>query len=224
MSAQTVHAPVETMSERAYRLVRDMLVFLELPPGEPIAEQQLAEQLGIGRTPLREALKRLETDRLVVTFPRRGTFATQVDAADLEHISQVRSALEPLAARLAATHRTEEDLRRLRALRRTLDSLRDDATATALLSVDLELHRAIYDATHNPYLVDELVRFDQLATRVWSLVIDQVRQLAAHVRVHAEVLDAIVAGDADTAERIVSEHVAGFAREVRPLLTDARPA
>ncbi len=82
--------------------IRDRLIMLEIRPSEPIDDDALACSLGVGRTPVREALKRLEGDRLVVTFPRRGTFATGMDITDLAHISEIRVQLEPLAARRAA--------------------------------------------------------------------------------------------------------------------------
>ena len=87
------------MADRAYNALRDRLVLLEIAPTHPIHEPQLAEELGVGRTPMREALKRLETDHLVVSYPRRGTFATAVDFHELNYISEMRQVLEPLAAK-----------------------------------------------------------------------------------------------------------------------------
>src|SRR5690625_3854325 len=101
-TSDTVHTDREHISARAYRILRDRLIMLDIQPGEPIMQKQLAEEMGVGRTPLREALKRLESDHLVVTYPRRGTFASQADVTELAHVSEVRQALEPLAARRAA--------------------------------------------------------------------------------------------------------------------------
>lgn len=92
----TVNTNSESLSTRAYRILLDRLIMLDIQPGEPIMEKHLAEEMGVGRTPLREALKRLESDHLVVTYPRRGTFASQVDVTELAHVSEVRQALEPL--------------------------------------------------------------------------------------------------------------------------------
>jgi hypothetical protein len=91
-----------SLADRAYLAIRDQLIMLDIQPGEPIDDDQLAKSLGVGRTPVREALKRLEGDRLVVSYPRRGTFATGMDIADLAHVSEIRVQLEPLAARRAA--------------------------------------------------------------------------------------------------------------------------
>src|SRR5919206_4436880 len=91
-----------SLADKAYVAIRDRLIMLDIRPNEPIDDDQLASALGVGRTPVREALKRLEGDRLVVSYPRRGTFATGMDLADLAHISEIRVQLEPLAARRAA--------------------------------------------------------------------------------------------------------------------------
>ena len=98
-----------SLAERAYRAIRDRLVMLDIRPGAPINEDQLAQSLGVGRTPVREALKRLQYERLITTYPRRGTFATDVNITDLAHISEVRQELEPLAAAQAARRATAAD-------------------------------------------------------------------------------------------------------------------
>ena len=95
-------AAATSLADKAYVAIRDRLIMLDIRPGEPIDDSELARELGVGRTPVREALKRLEGDRLVVSFSRRGTFATGMDIADLAHISDIRAQLEPLAARRAA--------------------------------------------------------------------------------------------------------------------------
>src|SRR5919206_2110265 len=101
-----------SLADKAYVAIRDRLIMLDIRPGDPIDDDALAKALGVGRTPVREALKRLEGDRLVVSYPRRGTFATSMDISDLAHISEIRVQLEPLAARRAAdrvTHASRTD-------------------------------------------------------------------------------------------------------------------
>src|SRR5690242_16705671 len=90
VTTSTVAGEAPSFAERAYEIIRDRLVMLEIRPGAPINDDQLGRELGLGRTPVREALKRLERERLVVAYPRRGTFATDVKIADLGHISEVR--------------------------------------------------------------------------------------------------------------------------------------
>src|SRR3954451_16692542 len=95
-------SPATSLADRAYVAIRDRLIMLDIRPGDPIDDDELAKALGVGRTPVREALKRLEGDRLVVSYPRRGAFATGMDISDLAPISEIRAQLEPLAARRAA--------------------------------------------------------------------------------------------------------------------------
>src|SRR5919112_1903399 len=114
-----------SLADRAYVAIRDQLIMLDIRPSEPIDDDVLARSLGVGRTPVREALKRLEGDRLVVSFPRRGTFATGMDITDLAHISEIRVQLEPLAARRAAE----------RAPREVRTELEETAAAIARLDV-----------------------------------------------------------------------------------------
>ncbi|EXU61945.1 GntR family transcriptional regulator [Streptomyces sp. DSM 41524] len=205
-----------SLAERAYRAIRDRLVMLEIRPGAPINEDQLAQSLGVGRTPVREALKRLQYERLITTYPRRGTFATDVNITDLAHISEVRQELEPLAAALAARRATAADRATLTAALRELagaDSPQRDAAE--LMRLDLQVHRAIYAATHNPYLEDTLVRHDNLATRIWCLFIDRLSDMAGHVGEHGPLIEAVVAGDADKAAQLAHSHVEGFERAIR---------
>ncbi|MFI2761877.1 GntR family transcriptional regulator [Streptomyces echinatus] len=205
-----------SLAERAYRAIRDRLVMLEIRPGAPINEEQLAQSLGVGRTPVREALKRLQYERMITTYPRRGTFATDVNITDLAHISEVRQELEPLAAAQAARRATATDRTALTALHRELDGAGASGQHPAeLMHLDLQVHRAIYAATHNPYLEDTLVRHDNLATRIWCLFVDRLSDMAGHVEEHGPLIEAIVAGDPDRAARLARSHVEGFERAVR---------
>ncbi|MCX5336376.1 MULTISPECIES: GntR family transcriptional regulator [unclassified Streptomyces] len=205
-----------SLAERAYRVIRDRLVMLEIRPGSPINEDQLAQSLGVGRTPVREALKRLQYERLIATYPRRGTFATDVNITDLAHISEVRQELEPLAAAQAARRATAADRATLTALRRELENADPRRhSAAELMHLDLQVHRAIYASTHNPYLVDTLVHYDNLATRIWCLFVDRLTDMAGHVSEHGPLIEAIVAGDPDKAAHLAGSHVVGFEQAIR---------
>lgn len=203
----------------AYEAIRQRLILLDIRPGDPINDLALAAELGVGRTPVREALKRLETDHLVVSYPRRGTFATVVDVTELGAISDLRKLLEPHAARRAA----ENASRSMRAALRTradeirrLDLADDDRER--FLTEDMAVHRLIYAAAGNPHLQDVLIRYDNLATRIWCLVIDRLPDLSSHLYGHAALLDAIADGDADRAAALTGEHVAEFEDAIRSVL------
>lgn len=206
------------MAELAYRAIRDRLVLLEIRPGAPINDSSLAGALGVGRTPVREALKRLETERLVVAYPRRGTFATEVNITDLAHINEVRHALEPIGAAKAARRASTPDRAILTDLLAELGRASDETESGALMRLDLRVHRAIYAATHNPLLEDTLRRYDNLATRIWCLFVERMPKLADHVKEHVALLQAIVAGDEERSRALAAEHVVHFGEEIRGLL------
>ncbi|MCW2768339.1 MAG: rspR 2 [Nocardioides sp.] len=209
----------ESLADRAYRGIRDRLVMLDIRPGSPINEDQLGASLGMGRTPVREALKRLAYERLVVAYPRRGTFATDVNITDLAHISEVRLHLEPIAAAGAARRATTEERAALGGQAARLKSeAMSGLDASALMRMDLQTHRALYAATHNPFLEDTLTRYDNLANRIWCLFMNRLPGMAGHVSEHGPLLEAVVAGDADRAAELARQHVLHFEREVRSLL------
>lgn len=208
-----------SFAERAYGDIRDRLVMLDILPGAPINDDQLAASLGFGRTPVREALKRLEYERLVVAYPRRGTFATEVNITDLAHISEVRMQLEPAAAAAAARRASAVDREALTALGVRLESGSEpDLTGEVLMRFDLQVHRAVYAAVHNPYLEDTLVRYDNLATRIWCLFLDRLPDMAGHVVEHRDLLRSIVAGHERQAAALTRSHINRFEQSIRAVI------
>lgn len=204
------------MAERAFEELQNRLIFLDIRPGEPINESQLSQELEVGRTPLREALKRLESEQLVTTFPRRGTFASTVDITVLSEISEVREVLEPLAARLAA-QRSDESTRE------ELARLKEDIRAFTMqggdeLRWDLAVHRALHAASGNSHLRVTLTRYGNLATRIWCLAATRNPTPSEHVTMHTDLLDAVIAGRAQDAEELMREHVVDFEHHMRRVL------
>jgi DNA-binding GntR family transcriptional regulator len=209
-----------SLADQAYRQIQDLLVRLTIRPGAPINEEDLCLRLGLGRTPVREALKRLEHERLVVAYPRRGTFATEINVTDLTHIFEVRAVIEPAAAASAARHATPADRAAFQALATELTSAAAELGGQPgeLMTLDMRIHRAIYAATHNPYLEDTLIRYGNLATRIWCLFLDRLAGMAAHVAEHRELLQALADGDAGQAAEIARRHVIEFDRAIRTVI------
>jgi DNA-binding GntR family transcriptional regulator len=217
----TVGTSPGSLAEQAYLALRDRLIMLEIAPGEPLQEGRIAEELGVGRTPVREALKHLELDHLVVTYPRRGTFATTVDITALAAITQVRAALEPVAVRAASTNPDPAARAVLEEAARSLDSLEASpgiADPRHALQVDVGVHRAIYRACGNVYLAETLVRLDNLSTRIWCVAMHRLPGLTAHVTELREMLGAMLAGDGDRAAELIGQHVAEFESSIRTVL------
>lgn len=208
-----------SLAERAYHEIRDRLILLDIAPGAPINEQALALELGIGRTPIRESLKKLELDHLVVAYPRRGTFATQVDITDLAAISELRTTLEPMAARRAASSARPESRRALLAKAEQIAGMDlDRSDNRALMEYDIDVHRLVYSTAGNEHLEETLVRLDNLATRIWCLVLDRLPSIGEHIREHVDLLRAIASGDGDHAADLALQHAVHFESSVRRVL------
>jgi DNA-binding GntR family transcriptional regulator len=205
------------LADRAYAALRDRIVSLRIAPGAPINEDALGRELEMGRTPVREAIKRLALENLVTVFPRRGTFASEINITDLAHISDVRQQLEAHAALRAAERLTSARRTELDALLERIDDP-NGASREHLMRLDAEIHRFVHRCTANPYLEDTLGRYFNLSLRIWYLVLDRLPHLTERVREHRPLLEAIRDGEAERARAIAAEHVGTFAREIRSVL------
>jgi DNA-binding GntR family transcriptional regulator len=208
------------LAERAYGAIRDRIVSLELGPGAVIDERALIAALGIGRTPIREALRRLAQERLVEVYPRRGMFVTGVDVRDLARLSEVRAVLEPEAARLAALRATPREREELGALVAELGE-QGGLGGRELIVVDERIHRSVYRLTHNQFLASTLEQYFVLALRIWYLALDQAVDLEEAVLEHAALLEAVRDGQGERAAALMADHVENFARSMRSVLTAA---
>jgi DNA-binding GntR family transcriptional regulator len=203
------------MAERAYAGLRDLIVTLRIPPGAPLHEDSLTARFGVGRTPLREAVKRLATENLVVVHPRRGTFVTEVNLVDHTLISDVRLQLEGHAAERAATWATDADRVRLTGV---LERIRHHPGGREEgMRLDTDIHREVYRCAHNRYLEADLDRYYNLSLRIWYLLLDRLPEVD-HRAEHLPMVEAIVAGDAGLARAHAVDHVVHFDRAVRAAL------
>ena len=207
----------ELLADRAYVELRDQIITLALPPGAPLDEETLGRALQLGRTPLREAVKRLALENLVSVYPRRGTFVAEINITDLAHISDVRVELEGHAAYRAAQRLTPEQRDELGAL---LVELAEPATSAAsdLMGLDARIHRFVYRCAGNPYLRETLERYLNLSLRIWYLVLGRLPHLFERVHEHGDLLEAIRNGEADRARAVAADHVETFEREIRGVL------
>ena len=202
------------IAERAYHELRDRIVRLLLAPGTVLREDELMAELGIGRTPLREAVKRLALEGFVAVQPRRGTYVTEVDAAEIVHITEVRAELESYAAELAARRMDAGTLRAAEALLEQIEAPGREDEQEALMALDERIHSFIWEASGNPYLIDTLERYFSLSLRIWYVVLDRVPGLGHAVHDQAALLRAVTERDAPRARRIMREHVLAFQREI----------
>ena len=203
-----------SQGERAYLLIRDQIVTLKLAPGSVIEEARLREELGLGRTPIREALQRLAHENLVSFIPHRGTFVCDINLTDLHRLTEVRVELEGYAARLAADRAGAANRTLMKALIGELEKIHESDTHS-LMRLDQRIHRQVYQATRNAFLQSMLEESFNLSLRIWFLGLDRGIRLKEAVEEHRRLLDAIVSRDADQAEAVMRQHVTGFEQAIR---------
>jgi len=208
---------VRVDTQRAYERIWEKITTLELAPGVPINEQQLAQELEMGLLPVREALRLLAHENLVVITPRHGLYVAAVTVLARAQISEIRLSLEALCARLAAQRATPDDLVVLEALRQEQAAIPPE-DSRRLFDLDHKFHQALAQAAQNKYLAQTLDRLFGLSRRLWCLALPHLGYLPAAVEKHLDLVEAIRAGDADRAEQIMHEHVAEFYTKVRETL------
>jgi DNA-binding GntR family transcriptional regulator len=202
------------VAERAYVDLRDRIVTLRLAPGTVLREDELMREMDIGRTPLREAVKRLALENLVAVQPRRGTFVTDVQAADIMNITEVRAELEGYAAELAALRMNGPARSAAEALVEEIDEVTRPHDQEWLMRFDERIHHFIWEASGNPYLVETLERYFTHSLRIWYLVLDRVPGLGHAVHDQLHLLEAVLERDGARARALMREHVLEFQREI----------
>lgn len=197
-------SPGRTKSEIVYGQLRRRILENELEAGTTLDQERLARELGVSVTPVREALRRLEAERLVVSEAHRESVVAPVTREFVEEIYQVRLALDPLAARLAALNATDEQLA-------TIESFRagppEDATDIERFHFPRHLHRAIYSASGNGRLIDILEQLWDASDRRRYAEYKGRGFRSKSQRQHGQIIDAVLARDADAAAEIMWDHV-----------------
>jgi DNA-binding GntR family transcriptional regulator len=203
-----------SQTETAYKAVLGMLLRLEIPPGAPIVETRLLADIGVGRTPLREALNRLEAEQLVKIYPRRGTFASEISLTDLALIADLREELEGLAAANAAVRSSlpEKDV-----FVELLGAV-GEGDGFAQMVLDARIHNAVYVASHNRFLADVGRTYLNLSERIWRMFAEQQPELHEHIDQSGEMLRAIIDGDAAVARTAARQHVRTFESAILNLI------
>ena len=210
-----VEAP-ETESQRVFESIKALILGKQFTPGTPLSHSQLCRDMSTSRTPVREALSRLEGLGLVTTVPHRGTFVAQLDLQDFLEITQIRALLEPFAARQAAGIIPLETLERLEQQLRALDQERpSDADFAALHQIDAAIHQLIGQAAGNR-------RIDALSETLRSLCEqfshDSRLRFGTMIGELLDLLAALRAGDAEAAEQIMRQHITNFGAALPKLI------
>ena len=205
-------APIQLDNYRPLRDIvfenlREAIITGQLRPGERLMEVQIAEELGVSRTPVREAIRKLELEGLVIMVPRKGAYVSNVSIKDITDIFQIRRVLEGLAAELAAERLTEEQLEELRQLLdRTAETI-DKLEVLTAVDMDTGFHQVIYEAGRNEKLSSMLYHLREQIQRFRTQSLSRPGRLQQAVMEHRAILEALEKGDGELARRLVEEHI-----------------
>ena len=201
-----------------FNTLRQAILRGELKPGERLMEIQLANKLGVSRTPIREAIRKLELEGLVLMIPRKGAEVAEITEKSLKDVLEIRRALEDLAVRLACEKITKEELKELKKAGDEFKKVLKSQDITEVAEADVRFHDVIYMATDNPKLIQLLNNFREqmYRYRVEYLKIDEVRpQLLAE---HDEIIKYITEGNQEEASNVVCRHIENQALTVQDVI------
>jgi DNA-binding GntR family transcriptional regulator len=203
-----------SLSLKAYDLIRRRIVDLELPPGAILEEGRLQTELGLGRTPIREALLRLSTERLVTIVPRRGIFVAEIGITDFQQIFEVRILLEAQAARLAARRGSRLHWERMEHILALISSQYKDDPDIGL-TIDESFHQVLYEAANNRLLQDYLTTLYALSRRVWRYMCMSPSMLNSRLAEHRSILTALEEGNSELAGELVQAHIRSYQQHIQ---------
>jgi GntR family transcriptional regulator, rspAB operon transcriptional repressor len=202
-----VHNTRVRLSDQAYEQAKHLIISGALEPGSLLVERDLMAQLGTGRTPLREALQRLERDHLVSVVPGGGYLVTSITTDGVQHIYELRRPIEALSARLAAQRARPRDRDLLQLFIREAELAGDDKDAFWHLSMDGRFHDLIAAATGNPYLRATASQLFSLTQRILMAARSTIPTVQDELPFYRELTDLIAAHDAERAEEVMLGHL-----------------
>jgi DNA-binding GntR family transcriptional regulator len=203
-----MHSAVANAADSVYNTLREAIVEGRLDPGDSLIEWHVARQFGTSRTPVREALLRLESEGLAFRVPRRGLVVRQITEHEVFEVYAVRIALEGLAGREAALEAQPSDIAHLRWVNQRLAEAINQGATTTLPSLTNEFHQTLASVAHNTMLRRFIMQAQDWTRRVGTPTVALPGRRGKAVEEHEQLIDAIAAHDADRAERLAREHIA----------------
>lgn len=190
-----------------FKTLRQAILTGELKPGERLMEIHLANKLGVSRTPIREAIRQLELEGLVIMVPRKGAQVASITEKSMSDVLEVRLALEKLAVELASKRISFEQKERLKSALEAFEEVVKGGDAIEIAKADVEFHDAIFDATGNMRL-GQMV--NNLAEQMYRYRFEYIKDESGHMRLvseHRKIYDAIANGKTEEATSAISEHI-----------------
>lgn len=195
------------LREIVFETMREAIIRGDLAPGERLMEVQLAEEMGVSRTPVREAIRKLELEGFVAMIPRKGAYVADYTIKDITDVFEIRAALESLAAGLACERITEQELDELQILVVKVGKTIKDNDIDALVEVDTEFHDRIYKASRNSRLEQMISNLREQIQRFRATSLATPGRIKDTLEEHKGIVDAIATRDIALAQRLAAEHV-----------------
>lgn len=198
------HRPLR---ELVYEELRSLILTGKIKPGTRMMEIELAEEMGVSRTPIREAIRKLEKEGLVVIEPRKGAYASEVSVKDMEDILEVRANLEGLAAYLAAERMTEAEKKALEEVRLKFQEAVDEGNMADMISSDTKFHHMIVEASRNNHLIHMVEQLQELVLRFRYIYYKDFKRAEDMVPEHKRIFDEISDGNGANARFEAFNHI-----------------
>ena len=195
-----------TLRERIVEFVKDSITNGRLRPGERVPEHEIAESLGISRTPIREAFRQLETEGFITVMPRKGAVVSPITAKDVREFYAIKSLLEGYAARQACAKFTDKDIKRLRALNRQIKNCAEENDLKGFFRLDNQFHETFLRACDNDRLCTLAHSIVQQFERLRVAALSMPGRLRVSVRQHDDIIEAFARKDETRVETLVREN------------------
>ena len=197
----------QPLREVVCETLREALRSGVLKPGERLMEIQLADELGVSRTPVREAMRKLELEGYVIMLPRRGTYVANISIRDINEVFEIRTTLDALASGLAAERITEEELEQLERLLVSIGENIEKRNMKKVVEDDMEFHDLLYKASRNQRLVSIISNLREQMTRFRSMSMSYPGRLKKTLKEHSRLVEAIAQRDVELAQKLAVEHM-----------------
>lgn len=195
------------LREVIFNTLREAIIVGELKPGQRLMEVQLAEKMGVSRTPVREAIRKLELEGLVDMVPRKGAHVADLSVKDIMDVLEVRAALDGLATSLSARCITDEELKELKYVHTQFTNYVDKENLQGTVKKDVEFHDIIYRSSRNDKLIQITSNLREQVQRFRVIYLKDYSSPREIVKEHAEIIEALQKRDADAARDIAQKHI-----------------
>lgn len=195
------------LRELVFETLRDAIITGKLTPGERLMEIQLAEELGVSRTPVREAIRKLELEGFLVMVPRKGAYVAGISMKDVVDVFEVRAALEALAAGLAAERITEEELDQLERSIVSISEVSDGGNLEVVVERDTGFHDIIYKASRNEKLVQFIINLKEQIQRFRATSLAQPGRTKMALEEHKQIVEALSERNVELASELARQHI-----------------